>query len=146
NRYLDLSGLRIDWNGHPHVIAGHALYPEETAILCKASDTSRFPDVHRLGVKDWTSLDRYRGTIALYDVNGTRIEAVSYSDTFFTSPASQIHPYSLERMDDRQNCARGLDWRVSGQAGGTPGEQYFQAVPVADPPSRLQQVFYLSPQ
>jgi hypothetical protein len=98
------------------------LKTKEYVTLTLTNNRSFFENYgNALGVTTFPSLNNSGDVILIRNESGITIDSVTYSETWYRSPAQQSGGWSLELIDTENLCAAEQNWVVSGdQNGGTP--------------------------
>ncbi len=139
---LDLSGCAVKWSEKDHVIPGQLLFPGETLVLCKKSDTGFFSEIRVCALPDWTNPDRESGRIEVRNVAKEWIDAMHYDLSLFQPPSLSAFAYSLERRDTGIACSDPALWFLSDQPGGTPGTVVPETGSVKAESARIRRIYH----
>jgi hypothetical protein len=101
------------------------LLPGEYLILTSSSSQSLFSPLGPVtGLSGFPSLNNSGDVIVLKNADGTTIDSVRYSDTWYKSDVKRSGGWSLELIDPNNLCSEGENWSASEDPmGGTPGRQ-----------------------
>lgn len=96
------------------------LLPGEYLIIIDQSNLAYFPSA--LGLFSFPSLNNSGDHIQLFNPNGSVIDSLTYSDTFYQDNVKMDGGYALERKYFSELCSTDLNWSASQSLiGGTPG-------------------------
>ncbi|MDX2287100.1 MAG: lamin tail domain-containing protein [Bacteroidia bacterium] len=124
-RLLDLSGCRLSDPSSEGVLGTAQLLPGEAAILCAPAAAAEFAGFGKvLPISSLPSLNNSGDSLRLLAPDGTLLDYVFYSSSWYGDAAKADGGYSLERIDASfADCNNPGNWRASQAAqGGTPGE------------------------
>ncbi|HCS19301.1 MAG TPA: hypothetical protein DIW47_01855 [Bacteroidetes bacterium] len=136
-----LAGTALTYGEKEFFLGNRLLYPSEALILCKETDTSYFSGIPYLALKAMPVLNSKSGQLALKNVNGVLLDAVSYSESQFQSWPQKAMGYTLQRQDSTRACSYPGDWQASAVYGGEPGVHSFIVVDNAPIIPQLQEIY-----
>ena len=143
---FDLTGWKITDGSTTGTLPTVQIAPGGFVILASTSTAALFTGFGTVvGVPSFPSLNNDGDPMQLWDANGTTIDAVTYSSTWYNDPAKSSGGWSLERIDPFTPCSSASNWTASsGALGGTPGAQnsVFAILNDTTPPT-LAQVFVI---
>ena len=133
--YTDASATTSD-------LDSYYLFPGEYLIICSLNDTNLFnayPNV--MGITPFPTLNNASDDLKLYDDNGTLIDQVAYTDSWYNDPSKANGGWSLELINPTSACTFGsANWTASNATiGGTPGTQnsVYSTIPDVTAPELL---------
>lgn len=122
---LDLKNWTLSDGNSTATLQNLLLLPGEYLILTSSSSQPLFSLLgHAVGLSGFPGLNNSGDVIVLKNADGTTIDSVRYSDTWYKSDVKRGGGWSLELIDPNNLCGEGENWSASEDpAGGTPGEQ-----------------------
>lgn len=106
----------------PKVIPTTTLEPGGFVILTSAGNTDLFDGIATVAPVTLPSLNNDKDSLVLADNNGTAVDIVRYSDTWYQDPVKKVGGYSLEQINPLLPCSGGFNWiGAAFPDGGTPG-------------------------
>ncbi len=140
---IDLQGYRFSDPGATGVIgSSFSLGPQSYVILCPSSAVAQFQTFGNvIGLSPWPTLNNDRDSLWLRRPDGTLIDEVAYSNTWYASSVKRDGGWSLELINPFTPCSESNNWAESvNSTGGTPGSQnsVFNTAPDTTPPQVAQ--------
>lgn len=101
------------------------LLADSFLILCKDSEKHLFSQYGMvLGIENWVSLLNTDDDLMLRNANGSLLDKVHYSNSWFNSNVKADGGWSLEKISYSNTCYGSVNWEESTASnGGTPGSQ-----------------------
>lgn len=143
---FDLTGWKITDGSSTGTLPAVQIPPGGFVILSGTTNAPLFSGFGTaVGVPSFPSLNNDGDALQLWDVNGTTIDAVTYSSSWYNDPAKANGGWTLERIDPFTPCSSATNWTASNAAlGGTPGAQNSVFAILTDTiPPTLSQVFVI---
>lgn len=136
-----LAGTKLFIDAKELVLGNKLLYPEESLILCKATDSGAFTGLAYMVVSGFPSLNANSGTLSLKNQNGEQLDYYQYYDTVFTDWPQKSGGYSIERKNHERKCSYREDWEPSSNLGGSPGIQTLKQSTIHEIQPKLQRIY-----
>ncbi|MEZ4720920.1 MAG: lamin tail domain-containing protein [Flavobacteriales bacterium] len=123
-KLLRLENLELADARKSSVIATTVMMPDEYLILCSSGSAALFAAYGKVAtVSSMPSLNNTGDSIYIH-LNGTTIDLVEYSDSWYQDENKQDGGFTLERINPEISCTQESNWRASNDGlGGTPGMQ-----------------------
>ncbi|SMO59628.1 lamin tail domain-containing protein [Solitalea koreensis] len=101
-----------------------SIRPKEYVILCARADTAEFKRFGKtIGLSPWPSLNNAGDLLTLKRKDGTIIDRVNYTDSWYRDVNKKAGGYTLELIDSKSPCTGARNWIASNDiSGGTPGK------------------------
>lgn len=138
---LSISGSKVKMEGKEFFLQNAILYPGESLIICKPSDTLFFSGLKYQALSGFPVPNKHSGKISLFNIMGKLMDVMDYSDTLFPDFPQKSGGYSIERRDVSRNCSTKDDWLPSAFPGGSPGNMVFSVIQSPEIVTRLQQIY-----
>lgn len=125
-KLIDLNGWTLSNGSTVGSLPSYLMQPGSYLILTassSASDFSIFGDV--LSPSSWTALVNSGDNLGLRTADGTLIDTVEYTISWYQDESKDDGGWSLERINPNSNdCPPATNWRAStDESGGTPGRR-----------------------
>jgi hypothetical protein len=118
-KYFNLQGWKIGDNSSDGTLNKKWLSPGEYAVLSSTSSSNEYP--YSVGVTSFPSLNNAGDDIVLKFNNGTIIDKITYSDSWYKDDLKKEGGYSIERINLVLPCSNATNWVASNAiSGGTP--------------------------
>jgi hypothetical protein len=122
-------------------LPSQALPPGGFLILCDMSAVSEFESFGpTLGLTSFSALANSGDSLTLRSTDGTIIDIVDYTDSWYNDPEKDDGGWTLELINPEAPCSSADNWIASqNELGGTPGEQnsVFDPIPDTTPPNAI---------
>lgn len=119
SKYFNLQGWKIGDNSSDGTLNKKWLSPGEYAILCSTSSSTEYPN--SIGVTNFPSLNNSGDDIVLKFNNGSIIDKITYTDSWYKDDLKKEGGYSVERINLIIPCSNSTNWVASNAiSGGTP--------------------------
>ena len=140
DRTFDLAGWTInDAAGAPVAFPSYVLGPGEYVVVMSSAALPLFPSItNKLGLPSLPSLNNDGDLVELRDESAVRIDAVTYTLSWYQDAIKDDGGWTLEQIDPTDPCSDAGNWRASNATpGGTPGAQnsIYAILPDNTPPA-----------
>ncbi|HLU86314.1 MAG TPA: lamin tail domain-containing protein, partial [Taishania sp.] len=120
NKIIDLSNWKLGDNTTFGSFNGGIIYPNEYKVLTANSNVGQF--TNSIGVTNFPSLNNTEDDIVIQNGQGTVIDKISYTTTWYQDNSKKDGGWSIERINPFAPCQSSNNWRASiDLTGGTPG-------------------------
>lgn len=121
----NLAGWKLTDGTSVATLPAYTLDPGSYLLLLASSSASAYSASENiLGLSSFPSLNNAGDKIVLKYKDGTTIDSVSYSDTWYKSDYKKEGGWSLELIDPANICGEENNWAASeDETGGTPAKQ-----------------------
>jgi hypothetical protein len=137
-KYFDLNTWKLgDLSGFGTLGSGF-LAPNQYVVLCATSSVPMFPGA--IAVSSFPSFNNDADAVILKANDGTVIDRVDYSDTWYKDAVKKNGGYALEIINVQAPCTNASNWIASAHTmGGTPAAQnsVFDPTPDTQTPTLL---------
>ena len=122
NTYYNLGGWTLSDAGTGATVGDFVLAPGAFVVLCPIADTAFFRGLPALGMTVWPSLNNSGDQLTLKDLNGTKVDSVAYSLSWYQDSFKDDGGWTLELINPEDFCSINGNWIASNDPdGGTPG-------------------------
>lgn len=145
-KYFDLDEFEIADATRSSELENYILGPNGYVVLIPDEKEQFGNSIPLIEIANWPSLNNGGDEISL-SYNGTTVDQVNYSSSWYGQDFTGTGGVSLERIDLNNQCNSANNWLAStNERGGTPGEQnsVFRQIDENDSPE-LVEVFVLAP-
>ena len=120
---VNLKGWKLFVGSVSRTFPEAVINPGQYMIICSVQTSAPLQTFGTtLPLSTLPALRNNGNRISLADANGTMVDIIDYSDTWYGNPQKKNGGWSLERMDPERNCGQSSNWMASVHPmGGTPG-------------------------
>lgn len=124
-RAINLEGITFSDEGRGSTLPAYTLAAGAYVVLAPAAETASLELYGPvLGLSSWPSLNNGGDVLSLSSAEGTLLDRVAYSQSWYGSSEKAKGGWSLERIDLENPCAGAVNWSASmASAGGTPAAE-----------------------
>ncbi len=140
--YFNLENWVLVNTNSPKTLPAFSLAPGGYVILCDASQAALFePYGSVIGISSFIALANTADSLTLLDGQGILIDRLSYTDSWYATPAKREGGWSLEMINPLFPCQSSVNWsEAQHPEGGTPGSinSVYDNTPDTTPPQLTQ--------
>ena len=124
NNNVSLAGLEYSDPTSTYIFTKGNIPANGFLILCPIADTALYAGFGNvIGISPFPSLNNTGDVLTLTDQNGSVVNQVLYSDSWYRDAIKKGGGYSLEKIDPLSYCNQAENWNASNDIiGGTPGK------------------------
>jgi hypothetical protein len=133
----NLQGWRLINTTTERILPTFPLLPGGHVILCDALNAPLFDPAVTIPITSFTALTNSADSLTLRNADNDIIDILSYSVSWYATPAKADGGWSLEQVNPYLPCSGSQNWKESASpSGGTPGVQnsVFDSTPDTQPP------------
>lgn len=125
DKYILLKGWKFGSPKSYYTFEADTLKPNAYLLLTAKPNVSSFEVFGQtIGLSSWPTLNNDKDYLSLVSPEGTVIDELAYSNTWYRDDVKKKGGYSLELIDPLNRCEGSQNWLASHDAsGGTPGKQ-----------------------
>ncbi len=124
DRVIDLEGWQLTDGSKVSTLKKRLVYPDSLLILCPIGAQVEYELFgHTMALYTWPTLNNSGDALVLTDNNGTVIDSLTYSASWYNNTEKDDGGWTLEQINPFSTCLGNINWGASiDPNGGTPGK------------------------